>query len=55
LQLARLIMINIMYLLCKYSMKKLDNIPVFIGRFLPVALRFPKGLLFSCRLINDIF
>ncbi len=54
-QLGRLIMINIMYILCKYSQRKQENILFFFLKIYPVALRFPKGILFSCRLVNDIF
>jgi hypothetical protein len=54
LQLVRLIMINIIYILCKYSQRKLDYIAFYFNKLLSVALRFPKGILFSARLVADI-
>ena len=52
--LVRLIMINIIYILCKYSQRKLDYIAFCFNKLLSVALRFPKGIMFSGRLVGDI-
>jgi hypothetical protein len=54
LQLVRLIMINIIYILCKYSQRKLDYMAFYFNKLLTVAHRFPKGILFSARLVTDI-
>ncbi len=47
-------MLNIFYILNKYSSFREETIKFFLGVILPVVTRFQKGILFSSRMINEI-
>lgn len=56
LQLHKIISLNIFYIFAKYSeTQKLEIIRFFVSVLIPANARIPKGILFSCRMLKDIF
>jgi len=53
-QLIRLIMLNIFYILNKYSQFRPETVSFFMDYLLPVTTRLPKLILFSAKIVYDI-
>jgi hypothetical protein len=53
-QLIRLIMLNIFYILNKYSQFRPETVSFFMDYLLPVSTRHPKLILFSGKIVHDI-
>lgn len=47
-------MLNISYILNKYSQSRLETVSFFLDYLLPVSLRLPKLILFSARIVYDV-
>jgi hypothetical protein len=53
LQLQKVIMLNIFHILAKYSSSRNESIVFLLELLLPVSIRFPKGILFSCKILSE--
>jgi hypothetical protein len=55
-QLIRLIMLNISYILNKYSSqnKRKETIGFFMDYLLPVSIRLPKQILFAVKIVHEV-
>ena len=46
-------MLNIFHILAKYSSSRTDSIIFLLELLFPVSIKFPKGILFSCKILSD--
>ena len=47
-------MLNIFHILAKYSGSRIDSIIFLLELLLPSTIRFPKGILFSCKILSEV-